>query len=199
MLSIKPLPWEQNTLEPYISSETIHFHYDCHYKNYINKTNELLQSDSSNLNVKSLTDIIKNTKNENLFNNAAQAWNHEFFWNSITPLKPSLPDKIQTLIVKSFDSIDNFYNEFSTKSKSHFGSGWCWLVLKGDNSLGVYTTKNADNPLKSRDIPLLTLDLWEHSYYIDYRNKKDDYVSNFLQHLINWDFINENLKFIENT
>lgn len=195
MFSKVQLNWSSDDVAPYMSANTVHFHYEKHYAGYINKTNEIIST--SSFVVKSLVDVIKNTKDKPLFNNAAQVWNHEFFWNSIARKgSTTLSGKIAELVYGDYGSEEAFFNEFKNKSTSHFGSGWTWLTLNPDKKLEIFTTSNADNPMTGRSVPLITLDLWEHAYYLDYKNDRASYVDNFLKHLINWDFANSNLKFI---
>lgn len=193
MFKPKYLNYSKDTMSPYISENTFNYHYEKHYIGYINKTNEIITS--SNLNVKNLQDIIMSTDNQTLYNNASQVWNHEFFWESMKQPEEKKPyGKIAQLIKNQYESEEAFYKELFDKSLSHFGSGWSWVVLNRQNELKIYTTSNADNPLKKLDLPIITIDLWEHSYYLDYQNNRAKYLENFLKYLINWEFANKNLE-----
>ncbi|MBX7146789.1 MAG: superoxide dismutase [Alphaproteobacteria bacterium] len=189
------LPYSESALEPYISAETISFHYGKHHATYVTNTNNLIKD--TPLASKTLEEIIKTTaqnqSQRGIFNNAAQIWNHTFFWNSMKPKgggKPSLD--LSKKIDQAFGSYDQFCTLFKQAATTQFGSGWAWLVQDGD-TLKITQTSNADLPLIHRQKPLLTLDVWEHAYYIDYRNKRPDFIQAFLDHLLNWDFVEENL------
>jgi superoxide dismutase, Fe-Mn family len=191
-----PLPYAENALEPVISAKTIGFHYGKHHKAYVDNLNNLIaETEFEGL---QLEDIIKKTagkpEHAGIFNNAAQVWNHTFFWNSLTANgggKPS--DALMQKIENSFGSFDAFLKEFTKAAKTQFGSGWAWLVLDGNN-LKVMKTPNAETPVTMGVTPLLTIDVWEHAYYLDYQNKRPDYITNVLDKLINWEFAANNLK-----
>ncbi len=190
-----PLPYEQNALEPYISEQTVSFHYGKHTLAYFKKTNAML-SNIPNAGA-SLEDVFKEAAKDaaaqDLFNNAAQAWNHAFYWKGMKPGGGGpATGPVAKLIDTSFGSYDEFKKVFSQAGATQFGSGWAWLVLEGDE-LRVAKTPNAMNPMVSGAKPLLTMDVWEHAYYLDYQNRRGDYISAFLDHLVNWDFVNENL------
>jgi Fe-Mn family superoxide dismutase len=191
---LPPLPYAENALEPYISTKTIGFHYGKHHQAYLDNINKLVQNTEF---VKlSLEDIIKVTAGDgskaSVFNNAAQAWNHTFYWKSMKANGGGSPGKKLTdKIAASFASFDNFKKEFMEAAATLFGSGWVWLVVEGA-SLKIVKTGNADNPLTKAQIPLLTIDVWEHAYYLDYQNRRKDYITAFVDHLINWDFAQEN-------
>src|SRR5690606_21180704 len=187
-----PLPYAKNALAPYISEETLNFHHGKHHNAYVTNLNNLIGDDS-----RSLEQIMKDTVNDaskaGVFNNAAQVWNHTFYWHSMKPNgggKPTGPiaDKINA----DFGSYEKFVEEFKNAGATQFGSGWAWLVLDG-GKLKVTKTQNAACPLTDGATPLLTMDVWEHAYYLDYQNRRPDYISTFLDHLVNWDFANENL------
>ena len=189
-----PLPYKDDALEPYISKRTIEFHYGKHHKAYIDKTNEL--AGAAGLADLSLEEIIKKTAGSadriSIFNYAAQAWNHNFYWKSMLP-GGSKPDETLTKRINaSFGSYDKLVQELQNAAVSQFGSGWAWLVLEQDE-LKVTNTSNADNPLVHGQVPLLTLDVWEHAYYLDYQNRRADYVKAVIDNLLNWGFTASNL------
>lgn len=185
------LPYDYTALEPHISKSTLEFHHDKHHAKYVNNYNQMSQD--AGMGDKSIEEVIKATYNDSsksgLFNNAAQAWNHTFYWNCLKPNgggepKGAVADKIKA----DFGSFDNFKEEFKKAATSQFGSGWAWLVLD-NGKLAVAKTLNADNPVAMGKTPLLTCDVWEHAYYLDYQNKRPDYVDTFLSSLVNWDFV----------
>lgn len=195
IVAFSPLPYKDGALEPYISRQTMGFHYGKHHKAYVDKTIELVKG--TNLAGLSFQAIMKQTADSPektvLFNNAAQSWNHEFFWMSLQKGGGGKPEgEIKTLLDKSFGSYDNFKKEFSNAALTQFGSGWAWLVIEG-GSLKVVKTANADNPILKGQTPLLTVDVWEHAYYLDYQNRRGDYVNAVIDHLLNWKFAAENL------
>lgn len=184
------LPYEKNALEPYISEETMSFHYDKHLQAYFDKLN-LLVKDTEFEN-KDLVFIIQNS-NWWIFNNAWQAWNHEFFWKCMTPNPKKTPDwEISKLIDRDFWSFENFKEKFIDFWVNNFGSGWTWLVLDTNWKLEILNYSNAWNPLDTNKKILLWVDVWEHAYYIDRRNDRKSYLNNFFE-VINWDFVNKNL------
>ncbi|MBB1564726.1 superoxide dismutase [Candidatus Gracilibacteria bacterium] len=184
------LPYEKNALEPYISEETMSFHYDKHLQAYFDKLN-LLVKDTEFEN-KDLVFIIQNS-NGGIFNNAGQAWNHEFFWKCMTPNSKKTPDgEISKLIDRDFGSFENFKEKFIDSGVNNFGSGWTWLVLDTNGKLEILNYSNAGNPLDTNKKILLGVDVWEHAYYIDRRNDRKSYLNNFFE-VINWDFVNKNL------
>jgi Fe-Mn family superoxide dismutase len=185
------LPYALDALAPHISKETLEFHYGKHHLAYVTKTNELIAgTDDEN---KSLEDLIK-TSDGPLFNNAAQIWNHTFYWESMTPNNGGGAPQGEVLeaINSAFGSYDSFKSKFAEAGTTQFGSGWAWLV-QGDKGLEIVKTANADNPLKNGDKPLLTLDVWEHAYYTDFRNARPNYISTFIDSLINWEFVAKNM------
>jgi Fe-Mn family superoxide dismutase len=185
------LPWEKNALEPHITSETLDYHYGKHHNAYVNKLNGMTEGKPEA--EKSLEDLIK-TAEGGLFNNAAQVWNHTFYWNCMKPNGGGAPEgALADAINEAFGSFDKFKEEFSQAAATQFGSGWAWLVKGGDGKLKIVKTGNADNPLRNGDTPLLTIDVWEHAYYIDYRNARPKYIETFLNSLVNWDFVAKNL------
>lgn len=192
------LPYDYNALEPYVSAETLAYHYDKHHSGYVDKLNKLI--DGTSYAGLSLEDIVVKARENaaiDILNNALQAWNHSFLWESMSPNGGNVPDgRIKELIEDGFGDLDTFRNRFREAALSHFGSGWVWLVLDGQR-LRILTTVNADSPVGTQMLPLLTLDVWEHAYYIDYRNKRAEYVDNFLDKLVNWKFAAANLRDVE--
>lgn len=189
------LPFDYTALEPYISKNTLEFHHDKHHATYVTNFNNAVAG--TDLDSKSLEEVITitatNPSQAGIFNNAAQAWNHTFYWQSIKPNGGGTPNgALAEKIDADFGSFDKFVEAFKTAGATQFGSGWAWLVLDGD-TLKVTKTGNADNPLTAGQIPLLTMDVWEHAYYLDYQNKRPDYINDFLGKLVNWDFVAENL------
>ncbi|MCP5432106.1 MAG: superoxide dismutase [Alphaproteobacteria bacterium] len=190
------LPYARDALAPHISSNTLDFHYGKHHQAYVTNLNKLL--DGSPLAKKSLEDVIlesaKDSSKAGVFNNAAQVWNHTFYWNSMKPggggaPKGDIADKIKA----DFGSTEKFVEEFKNAGATQFGSGWAWLVLdKG--KLAVTKTPNADLPMAHGQTALLTMDVWEHAYYLDFQNRRPDYIATFLDKLVNWDFASKNLK-----
>ena len=188
-IELPSLPWSNDALAPHISAETIEYHYDKHHAGYVKKLNAAIEG--TDLAGKSLEDII--AAGGGTFNNAAQIWNHTFYWKSMKPGGGGEPSgAIADAINASFGSYDKFAEAFSKAAATQFGSGWAWLVKNGDK-LEIRKTKDAETPLTDGVTPLLTIDVWEHAYYIDYRNARPDYISTYLKHLVNWDFANENL------
>ncbi len=184
---LPPLPYEKNALEPHISAETLEYHYGKHHATYVNNLNNLAKG--TEYENASLEDIIVKTKSGPIFNNAAQIWNHTFYWNCLSPNGGGAPSgDLAAAIDKAFGSFEKFKEEFTKASVGTFGSGWGWLVKKADGSLAIASTGNAGNPMTDGDTPLMTCDVWEHAYYIDYRNARPKYVEAFWN-LINWDFV----------
>ena len=189
MFTLPPLPFAKDALAPTISAETIEYHYGKHHQTYVDNLNKLTAgTDKENL---SLEELIKATSG-GLFNNAAQVWNHTFFWNGLKPNGGGAPSgALAQAIDASFGGFDKFKEQFTQMAITQFGSGWAWLVKKPDGSLAVAQTGNAGNPMTSGDKPLLTCDVWEHAYYIDYRNARAKFVEAFWS-LVNWDFVAKN-------
>lgn len=185
------LPYSKGALAPFISAETLEFHYGKHHKNYVSKLNELIKN--TNFENLSLEEIIKNSEGP-IFNNAGQTWNHSFFWNCMTPAGGGLPKgKIAKLIENHWVSFEKFKDDFSKQAISLFGSGWTWLCVDRAGKLEILNTSNADNPIKHDLKALLVIDVWEHSYYIDYRNSRQDFVKAFWN-VVNWEFVNNSLQ-----
>lgn len=184
------LPYAKNALAPYISEQTLEFHYGKHHAAYVTNFNNLVKG--TDLDTKPIEEVIKaihgDSSKMGIFNNAAQAWNHSFYWNSIKPAGGGTPTgALAEKINADFGSFDKFKEEFKTAGATQFGSGWAWLVLD-NGTLKVTKTLNAENPLHNGQTPLLTMDVWEHAYYLDYQNKRPDYIQTFLDSLVNWDF-----------
>ena len=194
-ITLPDLPYENNALEPHISSRTLTFHHGKHHNAYVTNLNKLIEG--TDLASESLEDIIKMTVNDTdragIFNNAAQVWNHTFYWQSMKPNGGGLPSgDIAEKIVADFKGYDNFIEQFKNEGLTQFGSGWAWLVLKNDK-LEVMKTSNSDTPIAYGIKPLLTVDVWEHAYYLDYQNGRGNYLDAFINNLINWEFVNSNL------
>jgi superoxide dismutase, Fe-Mn family len=194
-ISLPPLPYAQDALSPSISANTISFHYGKHHQTYVNNTLKMIAG--TEFEKASLEDIIKKTAGKSdqsgLFNNAAQVFNHDFYWKSMTPGGGGEPKgRITEMIGKSFGSYQKFSEAFSNAAATQFGSGWAWLVQDG-NKLTVTKTSNADNPITMSVKPLITIDVWEHAYYLDYQNRRADYIKAFLDKLLNWSFAESNL------
>jgi superoxide dismutase, Fe-Mn family len=193
---LPPLPYAEKALEPYISGTTVGFHYGKHHKGYVEKTNTLAQG--TPLAGKELEEIVKRSakggeKQKKLFNAAAQTWNHNFYWQSMKPKGGGAPTgTLKERIDKDFGSYESFREQFTQTAVDHFSNGWIWLVLD-KNKLKIVDTHDADTPLIRGQKPLLGSDVWEHSYYLDYKNARKDYVTAFLDHLLNWDFAAHNL------
>jgi Fe-Mn family superoxide dismutase len=186
------LPYAKDALAPHISAETIDFHYGKHHKAYVDNLNKLLAGNAL-ANETTLEAVVRKAPQGPLFNNAAQVWNHTFYWNSLKPKGGGEPKgRLAEAVAMAFGSLAKFQEEFTAKAVGHFGSGWAWLVLK-DGKLAVETTPNAGTPLTSGCTPLLTCDVWEHAYYIDYRNARAKYVENFWK-IVNWEFAAKNLE-----
>lgn len=184
------LPYAKDALAPHISEETLEYHYGKHHKTYVDKLNAAVEG--SEYEGKSLEDIIK-TSNGGLFNNSAQVWNHTFYWNCLSPNGGGEPSgKIADAIKESFGSFDKFKEEFTNSAIGNFASGWTWLVKKSDGSVAIVNTDDAETTLTDESVTtLLTVDVWEHAYYIDYRNARPKYLEAFWA-LVNWEFANEN-------
>jgi Fe-Mn family superoxide dismutase len=188
--TLPPLPWAKDALAPHISAETLDFHYGKHHQAYVTNLNKLLEGKPEAS--KSLEEIIV-ASDGGVFNNAAQIWNHTFYWNSMKPQGGGKPTgKLLELVNRDFGSVDNLLQQLGEAAKTQFGSGWAWLVDEG-GKLKVTKTSNADLPMKHGQKALLTCDVWEHAYYIDYRNARPNYVEAFLKNLVNWDFAAKNL------
>ncbi len=189
------LPYAKNELEPFISAKTLDFHHGKHHKAYVDNTNKLIAG--TNLADESLETIVKKTVGDaaksGLFNNAAQVWNHSFYWQCMKPKGGGKPaGRVADKINETWGSFDKFAEELKNAGVTQFGSGWAWLVLDA-GKLKVIKTANADTPIAHGLKPLLTVDVWEHAYYLDYQNRRLDYLATFIEKLINWDFVKTNL------
>jgi len=184
-IELPPLPYARDALAPHISAETLDYHYGKHHQTYVTNLNNLIKgTEFENLD---LVEIIRKSQG-GMFNNAAQVWNHTFYWNSLSPKGGGEPSgKLADAIKKSFGGFAQFKEDFSKTAVTTFGSGWAWLVQRADGNLGLVSTSNAVTPITGSDRPLLTCDVWEHAYYIDYRNARPKYVEAFWN-LVNWDF-----------
>jgi superoxide dismutase, Fe-Mn family len=189
------LPYEYTALEPYISKSTLEFHHDKHHAAYINNYNAAVKgTDIDNMSIEeAIKAVAGDSAKSGIFNNAAQAWNHSFYWKCLKPNGGGLPNgALLDKINSDFGSFDKFVEEFKKAGATQFGSGWAWLVLD-NGTLKVTKTLNAENPIASGQTPLLTMDVWEHAYYLDYQNRRPDYISDFITKLVNWDFVAANL------
>jgi superoxide dismutase, Fe-Mn family len=191
--TLPPLPYAKDALAPHTSAETLDFHHGKHHAAYVNKLNELTAGKPEA--EKSLEELIKATDvGTPIFNNAAQVWNHTFFWNCMKPGGGGAPSgDLAEAIKRDFGSVEKFGQDFVAAAMGQFGSGWAWLITEG-GKLSIMKTPNADLPLKHGKKAVLTCDVWEHAYYIDYRNARQKFVETFLSNLVNWDFAAENLK-----
>ncbi len=187
------LPYAQDSLAPHISKETLEYHYGKHHQTYVTNLNNFIEKNAE-LQNKSLTDLVMTTPIGPIFNNAAQVWNHNFYWLSLSPNGGGNPTgKVAELIDRDFGSFDAFKEKFNATATGHFASGWAWLVLTNEGKLAVVDTHDAGNPLREgKGKPILTCDVWEHAYYIDTRNSRPNYLGNFWK-LVNWEFANQNL------
>jgi len=188
--TLPELPYAKDALAPHISAETIEFHYGKHHQTYVDKLNGLV--DGTELESQSLEDIVKSSEG-GVFNNAAQVWNHTFYWNCLSPNGGGSPTgPVADAINAAFGSFDVFKEQFTNSAINNFGSGWTWLVKKADGSVAIVNTSNAATPLTDASVtPILTVDVWEHAYYVDYRNARPKYMDAFWA-LVNWDFVNQN-------
>jgi superoxide dismutase, Fe-Mn family len=193
--TLPPLPYPGNALEPVISARTLEFHYGKHHQGYFATLNKLIAgTPMADLPLeKIMTDTVNNAEKIGIFNSAAQVWNHTFYWKSLKPGGASMPEELKSAIEKDFGSVENLKKELSLAAATQFGSGWVWLAKDG-NALKVVKTANAQCPLTSGQKPLLTIDVWEHAYYLDYQNRRADYVAAVMDKLLNWEFALENLK-----
>ena len=185
-IELPPLPYARNALEPHISAETIDYHYGKHHQAYVTNLNNQIKG--TELENADLETIVRKAQG-GMFNNAAQVWNHNFYWQCLAPNGGGAPDgKLGEAIAKTFGSFEAFKEDFTKLSLGTFGSGWGWLVQRPDGTLGLVSTSNAATPITGEDTPLLTCDVWEHAYYIDYRNARPKYLEHFWN-LLNWGFV----------
>jgi superoxide dismutase, Fe-Mn family len=188
-LTLPELPYARDALAPHMSAETLDFHYGKHHKAYVDNGNKLIAgTEFENM---SLDDMVMKSSGK-IFNNAAQVWNHTFFWNCLTPTQAAPGKKLTDALVKAFGGVEDFKKQFTESALGNFGSGWTWLVKNNDGSLAIVNTSNAANPMTEGKKPLLTCDVWEHAYYIDYRNARPSYLEHFWA-LVNWEFVETNL------
>ena len=187
---LPPLPYADDALMPHISAETLAYHYGKHHRAYVNNLNKL--TEGTEWADASLEDIIRRADG-GIFNNGAQVWNHSFYWSCMSPSGGGQPTgEVADRINSSFGSFAEFRDRFTAEAAGRFGSGWAWLVSSPSGQFSIVTTSNAGNPLRDGEKPLLTCDVWEHAYYIDYRNARPEYLAHFWD-LVNWDFVAENL------
>ncbi|HUD96345.1 MAG TPA: superoxide dismutase [Woeseiaceae bacterium] len=187
---LKPLDYDYDALEPHIGARTVEIHYSKHHQGYLDKLEKAIGDKP--LAKESLEHIVRNTEGS-VFNSAAQVWNHDFYWKCMKPGGGGKPaGDVEKLLSRDFGSLDRFRQDFAEAASNEFGSGWTWLVMD-NGKLRVISTTDADTPLTKNLTALLTLDVWEHAYYLDYQNERDAYIEAFLDHLINWDFARENL------
>ncbi len=192
MIGLPELPYAKNALEPIIGAKTLEFHHDKHHKAYVDTTNKLVSG--TDLENEPLETIVRKAAADQskttLFNNAGQVWNHNFYWQCLKPNGGGAPaGTVGSKIAATWGSAEKFFEELKNAGVTQFGSGWAWLVLDG-GELKITKTANADNPLVHGQKPLLTIDVWEHAYYLDYQNRRPDYLSVVMEKLINWDFVN---------
>ena len=188
-LQLPPLPFAEDALAPVVSAETLQFHYGKHHRRYVDTTNQLLEK--APVKARTVEELVRSASGK-LFNNAAQAWNHEFYWRSLSP-KPAKPGgAMRSQLERDFGSYEAFVDKFAAAANGQFGSGWAWLVQQ-DGRLDVLATPNAETPMAQGIRCLLTIDVWEHAYYIDYRNQRDRYVQALIEQRLNWEFAERNL------
>jgi len=188
--NLPPLPYPEDALEPVISAETLSLHHGKHHKKYVDTTNELLAK--ADMRGSTLEDVVRSSQGK-LFNNAAQAWNHAFYWQSLSPKAAAPSAAMRQRLERDFGTYESFVDKFAAAAIGQFGSGWAWLVDK-DGKLEVIATPNADTPMAHGVRCLLTIDVWEHAYYVDYRNQRERYVQAVIEKRLNWEFAEKNLK-----
>ena len=195
MFELPPLPYAKNALEPHITANTLSFHHEKHHQTYVTNLNNLIPN--TEYDSLSLEEIMQRSAGASghpgIFNNAAQVWNHTFYWNCMQANGGGTPTgALADQITRDFGSFDTFRNDLKQAALTQFGSGWAWLVVGADGKLAITKTGNADCPLVHGQTPLLTIDVWEHAYYLDFQNRRADYAEAFLNHLVNWDFVATN-------
>ena len=195
-LELPELPYAKDALAPVISEQTVEFHYGKHHKAYFDTTKDLIKGTA--LEGATLEEIVdaasKDPAAKKLYNNAAQAWNHNLYWKEFVPAGTSkIPAELEEILVKAFGSVEEFKNQIVTKGVGQFGSGWVWLVVNGQD-LEVYSTPNGDNPWKDGKSPVFGLDVWEHAYYLDYQNLRKKHIEEVLEQIVNWDYVLELIK-----
>lgn len=187
--TLPELPYPKDALAPHMSAETFDYHYSKHHKAYVDNANKLVAgTEFENM---AIEDVIKKSSGK-IFNNVAQIWNHTFFWHCLTPKQAAPGKKLHDALVKAFGGVDDFKKAFTEAAINTFGSGWAWLVQNADGSLAIVSTQGAGNPMTAGQKPLLTADVWEHAYYIDYRNARPSYLEHFWA-LANWEFAEKNM------
>ncbi len=190
-LELPPLPYAKRALAPHLSARTLDVHYEQHHKGYLRKLAKGVRGKPEEK--LGLEELVRRATGE-VFENAAQVWNHSFYWRSMRPGGGGRPEEpVRELLAGSFGSVADFKRGFAGAANGQFGSGWAWLVKDERNRLRIQNTSNAENPLQRGCVPLLALDVWEHAYYLDYQSERERYVRGFLDHLLNWDFLTENL------
>lgn len=193
-ISLPDLPYDDDALEPHVSARTLKFHYGKHHRAYVDKLNAAIAgSDYAEESLETIVRMSQQAGQTGIFSNAAQAWNHTFLWHSMSPVRKEPSAALASAIEKSFGDLDGFVAAFKAAALAQFGSGWTWLVTSADG-LAIVSTANADTPLTDSATPLLTLDVWEHAYYLDYQNDRGRYVDTFLAELINWEFASRNFE-----
>lgn len=192
MFSLMEIPYELTALEPYISRRTLRYHYHKHHQGYVDKLNTALEKNGiSGDDHPSLEHLISQPESD-VYNLAAQVWNHQFYWQSLKPRGGSPSAKFEKRLAERFGSSADFLDEIESTAKSQFGSGWAWLVSSATGDLDIITTSDAGNPMTQGQTPLLTIDVWEHAYYLDYQNDRGAYLNGVLNHLLNWEFAEHN-------
>lgn len=194
-IELSKLPYEQDALEPHISARTFSYHYGKHHLAYVNKLNELTANTPlADLTLEEIVDKARESSATGILNNALQVWNHAFLWESMSPNGGGSPEgRLREMIERDFGDVSSFKEQFAAAALARFGSGWVWLVQEG-SKLSIVTSGNAESPMNTDSNPLLTLDVWEHAYYLDFQNDRKAYTDTFLEHLINWDFAASNLQ-----
>jgi len=189
-IALPQLPYAKSALEPHVSARTLDYHYGKHHSAYVDKLNAAIDgTDYAGLELKVIIRKAEKSGDTGIFNNAAQTWNHTFLWHSMSPQGGGEPGgALKEAIIESFGGVEAFRSQFSAAAVGQFGSGWAWLVKESSGELKITSTANADTPVTSDATPLLTLDVWEHAYYLDYQNARPGYIKAFLEHLVNWKF-----------
>jgi Fe-Mn family superoxide dismutase len=187
---IPPLPYGKDALQPRIGARTVDIHYEKHHKGYLNKLQNAIEGKP--IAEQSLEEIVCNADDGSVFNNAAQVWNHTFYWSSLTPHGGNPSGALAEAIDRDFGGLDKLQRALAEAASGQFGSGWAWLVANREGRLKVTSSSNAENPLRSGSKPLLTIDVWEHAYYLDYQNERGDYVKAVVEELLNWPFAEKN-------
>jgi Fe-Mn family superoxide dismutase len=187
--SLPPLPYATDALAPHMSAQTLELHHGKHHKTYVDKLNELTDGDGDNTTL----DTLVQEADGKVLDNAGQHWNHSFFWQCLSPSGGGPSGELADAISSAFGSVETFRKELAEEAAAHFGSGWAWLAHDG-SGLSIATTHDGDTAIRHDLVPLLTIDVWEHAYYLDYQNKRPDYLSHVLEHLVNWDFVDQQFR-----